>query len=106
MTDKTVNYTAEQTAELVERYKDGETIDGLAQSFGRTARSIIAKLSREGVYKSKTAEKATDGKLTKLQMLREIEKAHNLDEGTLDSLEKGMVSAVKTLHGLLMMQVE
>jgi hypothetical protein len=27
-----------------------ETVDALAQQFGKTTRSIIAKLSREGVY--------------------------------------------------------
>ena len=29
-----------------------ETVDSLAKEFGKTTRSIIAKLSREGIYKA------------------------------------------------------
>ena len=55
-TEKTVNYTPEQTAELVAAYvadATEATIATFAEKFSKTARSIIAKLSREGVYKKK-----------------------------------------------------
>jgi hypothetical protein len=51
---KVVNYTPEMTAEIVETYTaeaTRETVEALAAKFGKTARSIVAKLSREGVYK-------------------------------------------------------
>ena len=54
MTDKIVNYTPEQTAQLVANYKAGATVEALATMFGKTTRSVVAKLSREGVYTAKS----------------------------------------------------
>ena len=64
-TAKTVNYTPEQTAELKAAYvaaPTAETVAMFADKFGKTVKSIVAKLSREGVYKkaeyvTKTGEK-------------------------------------------------
>jgi hypothetical protein len=61
----TVNYTPEQTAELKAAYlaaPNADTVAAFAVKFGKGIRSIVAKLSREGVYiakeyKSKTGEK-------------------------------------------------
>lgn len=50
---KAVNYTAEQTAELINAYTaepTRETVEKMAESFGKTVKSIVAKLSREKVY--------------------------------------------------------
>ena len=47
------NYTDEMVAQMTEAYQaepTRETVDALADQFGKTTRSIIAKLSREGVY--------------------------------------------------------
>jgi len=47
------NYTEEMVSEMTTAYTENptrETVDALAQQFGKTTRSIIAKLSREGVY--------------------------------------------------------
>jgi hypothetical protein len=47
------NYTEEMVSEMTTAYTDNptrETVDALAQQFGKTTRSVIAKLSREGVY--------------------------------------------------------
>ena len=47
------NYTEEMVASMTEAYQANpsrDTVDSLAQQFGKTTRSIIAKLSREGVY--------------------------------------------------------
>jgi len=49
----TTNYTDEQVEQMVSIYKADPTratVDALAEKFGKSARSIIAKLSREGVY--------------------------------------------------------
>lgn len=53
MSTKTVNYSADQTVDLLARYAAGADIASLAESMGKTGRSIIAKLSREGVYTAK-----------------------------------------------------
>jgi hypothetical protein len=58
---KTVTYTAEQTAELVSAYvasANAETVATFAEKFGKSVKSIVAKLAREGVYKSAAKEKA------------------------------------------------
>ena len=47
------NYTDEMVAQMTNDYSANptrETVDALAKQFGKTTRSIIAKLSREGVY--------------------------------------------------------
>ena len=47
------NYTEEMVSEMTTAYTENptrETVDALAQQFGKTTRSVIAKLSREGVY--------------------------------------------------------
>ena len=55
-TPKAVNYTAEQTAAMLAAYTAAptvETVEQIAADLGKSVRSIVAKLSREGVYKKK-----------------------------------------------------
>lgn len=68
---KEVNYTPEMTAEMVKTYSEAlaqgkdaaaAAVVALAEKFGKTTKSIVAKLSREKVYQakeyvSKTGEK-------------------------------------------------
>lgn len=54
MAEKTVNYTPEQTAQVVADYQAGVSVEQIAESLGKSVRSIVAKLSREGVYQKKT----------------------------------------------------
>jgi|TARA_B110000444_G_scaffold110171_1_gene104071 hypothetical protein len=47
------NYTDEMVAQMTEAYvanPSRETVEALASEMGKTVRSVIAKLSREGVY--------------------------------------------------------
>lgn len=84
---KIVNYTPEMTATIVEGFKAGKTPEALAAEVGRTLRSVIAKLSREGVYKA--AEKATGKReMLKAEMVAEISKEIGVSEEVLESLEK------------------
>jgi hypothetical protein len=53
MTAKTVNYTAEQTAAIAADYANGVSIETIAANVGKSVRSVVAKLSREGLYKAK-----------------------------------------------------
>ena len=49
------NYTDEMVAEMHELYTANptrETVDMIAENFGKSVRSVIAKLSREGIYVS------------------------------------------------------
>lgn len=53
MTAKTVNYTPEMTAKMVADYTAGISVEMIAEGMGKTVRSVVAKLSREKVYKAK-----------------------------------------------------
>tara|TARA_B100000809_G_scaffold157217_1_gene154460 strand:- start:1653 stop:1973 length:321 start_codon:yes stop_codon:yes gene_type:complete len=47
------NYTDEMVAEMHTLYEANptrETVDTIATNFGKSVRSVIAKLSREGIY--------------------------------------------------------
>ena len=87
MTEKTVNYTTEQTALLVAKYKDGTTVEVLAEMFGKTTRSVVAKLSREGVYTAKS--KATGvARVKKAELVDRIASLCGANPEAFDSLEK------------------
>ena len=62
-TTKNVNYTTEQTTKLVADFKAGLSVEALAEAFGKSTRSIVAKLSREGVYTAKERTTKTGGKI-------------------------------------------
>ena len=96
MTTKTVNYTPEMTAEIVAAYQAGETVEILAQRFDKTVRSIVAKLSREGVYqaKSKASGVATP---RKAELISQIAHAINTNEELLESLEKATKEALELI---------
>ena len=86
MTDKIVNYTPEQTAQLVAKYQDGVSVESLAEMFGKTTRSIVAKLAREGVYHAKT--KNTITRVKKSELVDRIANLCNATPEAFDSLEK------------------
>jgi hypothetical protein len=73
--EKRVNYTAEQTAAMVERYQAGESVEAIAESIGKAVRSVRSKLVREGVYVA--AEKPAKAKReegpTKKELIRTLE---------------------------------
>lgn len=96
MAEKVVNYTPEQTAVLVSRYVDeGVTVEALAQEFGKTVRSVVAKLSREGVYKKKEYVSKTGEKpVKKDETADKIGTLVGLSEGEVDSLTKANKTAL------------
>jgi uncharacterized protein (DUF433 family) len=101
-TVKTPNYSAEVTAKLIEAYNAGESVATLAETFGKTARSIIAKLSREGVYKAKEYTTKTGEKPVKKDATADaIGKILRLSEGEIDSLTKANKTALKKIFEAL-----
>ena len=97
-----VNYTPEQTAALIERYKSGEAVDSLAASFGKTARSVIAKLSREGVYQKKEYASKTGEKPVKKDAVADaIGAILRLSEGETESLAKANKTALRKIFDAL-----
>jgi hypothetical protein len=96
---KAVNYTAEQTADLITKFGAGETVDALATFFGKSSRSIIAKLSREGVYKAKEYKTKSGGAvIAKEQYVDLIANALNVDAEKLGGLEKANKSTLELIY--------
>ena len=88
-----VNYTEEQTAQVVQAYQAGETVEAIAANLGKSVRSIVAKLSREGVYKPKTKAKG-DGRVTKAQLVQAIADHLGVELAVVASLEKASGEAL------------
>jgi len=82
------NYTIDQVDSIVSQYTDGESIDAIAESVGKTTRSVIAKLSREGVYIAKVKKTATGVTLTKAHLVESIEASTGLSLETLVKASK------------------
>ena len=84
---KVINYTEEQVSEMTAVYKESpraETVQNLAITYGKTTRSIIAKLSREGVYVAKQrVTKTGDAVISKAELVKSIEIALDIDAATL-----------------------
>jgi len=90
-TEKTVNYTPETTAALIADYAGGAglTTAELAEKFGKTVRSVVAKLSREGVYKAKEYVSKTGEKPVKKDLHADkIGAILGLAENEIESLTK------------------
>lgn len=92
---KPVNYTAEQTLAVVEGYKNGTAVAELAAMFGKTTRSIVAKLSREGVYeKAEYVSKTGEKPIKKEVLADEIGTILGMNENDTTSLEKANKNAL------------
>tara|TARA_B100000902_G_scaffold131324_1_gene130183 strand:- start:95 stop:454 length:360 start_codon:yes stop_codon:yes gene_type:complete len=73
------NYTDEMVAQMTEAYTANptrDTVDALAKQFGKSVRSIIAKLSREGVYVAQPKVTKTGEPVVRKAELVEILEAH------------------------------
>ena len=71
---KQVNYSAEMTAQIVDQYQQGVEIESIADSIGKSIRSVRSKLVREGVYVAAPTQKSerVQGP-TKKELLVELE---------------------------------
>jgi hypothetical protein len=97
-----VNYTAEQTARVIVGYTDGVTVENLAVELGKSARSIIAKLSREGVYKAKVyVTKQGENVIKKDAHADAIGSILNLSESETESLTKANKSVLRKIFEAL-----
>jgi len=105
MAEKTVNYTPEQTVEMLAAYTaapTAETVTALAEKLGKTTRSIIAKLSREGVYKKKEyTTKKGEKPVKKDNLANQLGAICGLSEAEVDSLEKANKTALVKILGFM-----
>ena len=102
---KIVNYTAEQTAAMLAAYTaepTAKTVETLAETFGKSVRSIVAKLSREGVYKKKEYTTKTGEKVQKKDETADaIGAILRLNENDIESLTKANKTALKAIFEAL-----
>jgi len=99
MTTKTKTaYTVEQTSELVAAYTanpSAEVVATFAEKFGKTVKSIVAKLSREGVYQKKAyVSKAGTTPVKKDEVATGLQMLFKLTDAEADSLTKANKTAL------------
>lgn len=91
-----VNYTPEQVAVIVDGFKAGTPTVDLANAVGKSVRSVIAKLSREGVYVAKNKTEAGGApRTTKSDMIAEMAQIVAVEPEVLASLEKASKEALE-----------
>ena len=96
------NYTESETTYMVQLYQENpcmETVELLVEQLKRGKKSIIGKLSREGVYRrevyvSKTGEKP----ITKVEIVNNIAESLGVENADLTGLEKSPKATLKTLE--------
>lgn len=105
--EKTVNYTEAQETQLRTEYTANptrETVDKLAEALGKTSRSVIAKLTRMGVYKKAEYTTKTGEKPVKKDTHAEaIGSILSLSEADVDSLTKANKRALQKIFEALAM---
>ena len=103
MTDvkvKPVNYTAEQTALIIEGHRAGQSNEQLAELIGKTVRSVAAKLARElkGEYKKKEYKTKTgEAPIKKDDQADAIGAILNMSEAETGSLAKANKTALRKI---------
>ena len=71
---KKANYSPELTGQIVSAYQAGTAVEEIAETIGKSVRSVRSKLVREGVYvaKEKPATRKVEGP-TKKEILRDLD---------------------------------
>tara|TARA_R110002012_G_C11175939_1_gene556355 strand:+ start:45 stop:365 length:321 start_codon:yes stop_codon:yes gene_type:complete len=86
------NYSDEMVAEMHSLYEANptrETVEQLAEQFGKSVRSIIAKLSREGIYVSQPrVTKSGEPVVRKSELVAQIEAHFGVEVPTLVKASK------------------
>ena len=96
------NYTEEMTNTMVQTYLANptpDTVDFLANTMERSKKSIIGKLSREGVYRREVyVSKTGEAPITKVEIVNNIAEGLGLESSTLAGLEKSPKTALRNLE--------
>ena len=100
-----INYTEKQVEHMIDAYKKDpsrETVEALAEDLDKSVKSIIGKLSREGVYK-KTVYKTKTGEdpETKKEIVQELAERLDINYEAVAGLEKAPKTALKILRSAI-----
>lgn len=95
---KIVNYTPEQTEKMLGDYAQGVDVAAIAHAMGKSVKSVIAKLSRSGVYKAKQyTSKTGEAVIKKEELADKMAEVFDLTEAEADSLTKANKTALKKI---------
>lgn len=104
-TPKAENYSAEATTRVVSAYTaapTAETVALLATELGKSIRSVIAKLSKEGVYVKKTYKTKTGETVVKKDETADaIGRVLSMTEAEVTSLTKANKTALSKIFTAL-----
>lgn len=103
-TAKTVNYTPEQESQMKLEYVASptpQTVAKLAAMFGKTTRSVIAKLARLEVYQKPETESKSDSGAKKAELAKAIGLVLQMSEPEYESLEKAGKQALEKIFKAL-----
>ena len=96
------NYTEEMTNTMVQTYladPSPETVEFLANMMERSKKSIIGKLSREGVYRREVyVSKTGEAPITKVEIVSNIAEGLGIETAALAGLEKSPKAALRNLE--------
>ena len=97
-----INYTEEVTKYMVDQYNavpTMETVQALADELGKSSKSVIGKLSREGVYKRAIyTSKSGAVPVTKVELVNNIAENIGVEVEDLVGLEKSPKAALQALE--------
>ena len=97
-----MNYTERETDYIVTGYKQNPsmtTVQSLAEELGKSTKSIIGKLSREGVYERAIYKnKSGDLPITKVEIVSSIADNLGVEIESLAGLEKAPKATLRTLE--------
>ena len=99
---KSINYTPEQTAQIISDYQSGLSVENIADNLGKTVRSVVAKLSREKVYIKKEYKTKNGESAVKKDIHADaIGAILRLPENDIESLTKANKNALKVIFEAL-----
>ena len=100
-----MSYTEQVTKELIEAYEESptrETVEELAKIYDKSIKSIIGKLSREGVYRREVYRSKTgELPITKTEIVENIADSLGLEISDLEGLEKSPKAVLQRLEKAL-----
>tara|TARA_Y100000996_G_scaffold330933_1_gene267146 strand:- start:52 stop:390 length:339 start_codon:yes stop_codon:yes gene_type:complete len=104
-----VNYTPEMVDTMKSRYTANpsrETVEVLSKELNKSIKSIIGKLSREGVYqKTEYLTKTGEKPVTKRELVEKVSEILGVEYQALAGLEKSPKSALKLLEETLIINL-
>ena len=104
------NYTDEQVRKMIIEYTitpDRETVNRLAKELDKSIKSIIGKLSREGVYQKQVyTTKSGEVPMTKAEIINELASVLAIDSSKIMGLEKAPKQDIKYIYEMVGIRIK